>query len=172
MCLCVEQISTNKTTDIPNRRYHGGSGVIHRCTDPRQQMENKHDFEEYQSIWRKFHSGMNIFCHISAKQWLKITIQDAFVKGVMHRTIPEERSRISLKRKVGYVEEEVSATWARLVEMQIDVQIGMPEKENEKMTNELDWKESLNRKVIYWHNTAATLISITTLTSHSNSNLS
>lgn len=56
----------------------------------------------------------------------------------MHRTTSEERPRISLKRKVGYVEEEVSATRARMAEMQIDVQIDGPEKENEKMTNEHD----------------------------------
>ena len=65
-------------------------------------------------------------------------IQDAFVKSVMHRTTPEERPKISLKRKVGYVEEEVSATRARMAEMHIDKEIDGPEKEREKMTNELD----------------------------------
>ena len=56
----------------------------------------------------------------------------------MHRTTSEERPKISLKRKVGYVEEEVSATRARLAEMHIDVQIIGAEKESEIMTNELD----------------------------------
>lgn len=65
-------------------------------------------------------------------------VQDAFVRGVMHRTVPEERPTISLKRKVGYVEEQVSATRARMAEMQIDVQINNPEKESEIMGNELD----------------------------------
>ena len=54
----------------------------------------------------------------------------------MHRTTPEERPRTSLKRKVGYLEEEVSATRARMTEMHIDEQIDRPEKESEKTTNE------------------------------------
>jgi hypothetical protein len=58
--------------------------------------------------------------------------QDAFVRAhVMHRTAPDERPRISLKRKVGYVEEQVSITRARMAEMQIDVQTSGPEKESE-----------------------------------------
>lgn len=65
-------------------------------------------------------------------------VQDAFVRGVMHCMVPEERPTISLKRKVGYVEEQVSATRARMAEMQIDVQINNPEKESEIMGNELD----------------------------------
>ena len=48
------------------------------------------------------------------------TMQDAFVKGVMHRTVPKEWPKISLKQKVGYVEEQVSVTWAKMSEMQID----------------------------------------------------
>lgn len=48
--------------------------------------------------------------------------QDAFVKGVMRRTAPEERPKISLKRKVGYIEEQVSTTRAKMSEMQIDAQ--------------------------------------------------
>jgi hypothetical protein len=57
--------------------------------------------------------------------------QDAFVRGIMHRTTSEEQPRTSLKRKVGYVEEQVSATRARMAEMQIDVRANRPEKENE-----------------------------------------
>ena len=48
------------------------------------------------------------------------TVQDAFVKGVMHRTVPEERLKISLKRKVGYIEEQVSVMQAKMSKMQID----------------------------------------------------
>jgi hypothetical protein len=81
---------------------------------------------------------MNISYHSSSRQRLKTTIQDAFVKGIVHRTTPEERPKITLKRKVGYVEEQVSATRARLAEMQIDEHIDEREKESEKMTNELD----------------------------------
>lgn len=67
----------------------------------------------------------------------KTIIQDAFVKGVMRRTTPEDRPKITLKRKVGYVEEEVSATRARMADMHLDVQTNRLEKESEG-TNELD----------------------------------
>ena len=72
------------------------------------------------------------------------TMQDAFVKGVMHRTVPEERPKISLKQKVGYVEEQVSVTRAKMSEMQIDGQTSRPEKEcgfvmqTETIINELN----------------------------------
>jgi hypothetical protein len=49
----------------------------------------------------------------------------------MHRTATDERPKISLKRKVGYVEEQVSITRARMAEMQIDAQSNGPEKESE-----------------------------------------
>ena len=49
----------------------------------------------------------------------------------MHRTTPDERPKISLKRKVGYIEEQVSVMRARMAEMQIDVQTSEPKKENE-----------------------------------------
>jgi len=60
--------------------------------------------------------------------------QDAFVRGVMQRA-PEERPKISLKRKVGYVEEQVSATRARMAEMHIDMQNNTPQtlKESENI---------------------------------------
>lgn len=56
----------------------------------------------------------------------------------MYRANPEERPKTSLKRKVGYVEEQVSATRARMAEMHIDVQASRLEKESESMANELD----------------------------------
>jgi hypothetical protein len=56
----------------------------------------------------------------------------------MHRITPEDRPKISLKRKVGYVEEQVSVTCAKMAEMHIDEQMSRPEKESESMTNELD----------------------------------
>lgn len=54
----------------------------------------------------------------------------------MHRTTPEERP-ISLKRKVGYVEEQVSATRARMADMLIDTEISSPRQGKERET-ELD----------------------------------
>jgi hypothetical protein len=63
-------------------------------------------------------------------------IQDAFIRSVMHRTTPEERP-ISLKRKVGYVEEQVSATRARMADMLIDTEISSPRQGKERET-ELD----------------------------------
>jgi hypothetical protein len=56
----------------------------------------------------------------------------------MHRTTPEERPKTSLKRKVGYVEEQVSATRAKMAKMQIDTENVGPEKESGVLTNELD----------------------------------
>jgi hypothetical protein len=61
----------------------------------------------------------------------KTVIQDAFVRGVMHRATHEERPKASLKRKVGYVEEQVSATRARMAKMHIDTPNDGPEKEHE-----------------------------------------
>lgn len=72
------------------------------------------------------------------------TVQDAFVKGVMHRTVPKERPKISLKWKVGYIEEQVSVMQAKMSEMQIDGWTSRPEKEcefvtqSETMINELN----------------------------------
>jgi hypothetical protein len=65
-------------------------------------------------------------------------IQEAFVRGAMHRTTSDERPKISLKRKVGYFYEQVSATRARMAEMHIDAQSEGPQKESENMANELD----------------------------------
>jgi hypothetical protein len=45
------------------------------------------------------------------------------VKSLTLHTTTEERPKISLKRKVGYVDEQVSATRARLADMQIDEEI-------------------------------------------------
>jgi hypothetical protein len=60
----------------------------------------------------------------------KNIIQDAFVRHAMHRTTHEERPKSSLKRKVGYFDEQVSATRARMAEMHIDAPIDGPEKEH------------------------------------------
>ena len=65
-------------------------------------------------------------------------IQEAFVRGAMHRTTSDERPKISLKRKVGYFDEQVSATRARMAEMHIDAQLEGPQKESENIANELD----------------------------------
>ena len=64
-------------------------------------------------------------------------IQNAFVRGAMHRTTTDKRLKISLKRKVGYVDEQVSVTRARMAEMRIDAQIEGPQKESENTANDL-----------------------------------
>ena len=64
-------------------------------------------------------------------------IQDAFVRGAMHRTTTDKRLKISLKRKEGYVDEQVSATRARMAEMRIDARIEGPQKESENTANDL-----------------------------------
>ena len=61
----------------------------------------------------------------------KTVNQDAFVRGVMHRTTHEDRPKPSLKQKVGYIEEQVSATWVRMVKMHIDAQNDGSGKESE-----------------------------------------
>ena len=47
-------------------------------------------------------------------------MQEAFIKGMVQEDIPKTNSRPLLKRRVGYSEEEVSATRARLSSMAID----------------------------------------------------
>lgn len=47
-------------------------------------------------------------------------MQEAFVKGMAREDIPKTVPKPSLKRRVGYSEEEISATRARLSSMAID----------------------------------------------------
>ena len=54
------------------------------------------------------------------KPILKAEIQEVFIKGMMQEDIPKKNSKPLLKRRVGYSEEEVSATWARLSSMVIN----------------------------------------------------
>jgi hypothetical protein len=62
----------------------------------------------------------------------KTVNQDAFVRRVMHRkTHDEERPKASLKRKVGYIEEQVSTTRARMAKMHIDAPNEGSEKETQ-----------------------------------------
>jgi hypothetical protein len=55
----------------------------------------------------------------------------------MRRITPEDRPKISLKRKVGYVEEQLSVTRAKLAEMHID-ETSRPEKESGSTTVQVD----------------------------------
>jgi hypothetical protein len=53
------------------------------------------------------------------KAILKAETQEAFIKGMMGEDVPKTITK-PLKRRVGYSEEEVSATRARLASMVID----------------------------------------------------
>ena len=57
--------------------------------------------------------------------------QEAFVKSLTIKATPIEKVKPTLKRRVGYVEEEVSITRAKLAEMEIS-------EEKEKDDNELE----------------------------------
>lgn len=48
--------------------------------------------------------------------------QDAFVKSIMQEDAPKAKPKPTIKRKVGYTDEEVSATRAKLAAMAIDEQ--------------------------------------------------
>jgi len=60
--------------------------------------------------------------------------QEAFVKSLTAKATPIEKVRPTLKRRVGYLEEQVSITRAKLAEMEIseDMEIS-EEKEKEQM---------------------------------------
>ena len=51
------------------------------------------------------------------------TTQDAFVRSLTLKVAPIQKVKPSLKRRVGYMEEEVSITRAKLAEMEIDKEI-------------------------------------------------
>lgn len=46
--------------------------------------------------------------------------QDAFVKRIIHEDTPKTKPKPTLKRRVGYSEEEISSTRAKLASMAID----------------------------------------------------
>ena len=50
-------------------------------------------------------------------QWCR---QDAFVKGLIKSPVLAEKAKTTLKRKVGYLEEEISVTRAKIAQMEID----------------------------------------------------
>ena len=57
------------------------------------------------------------------------TTQDVFVRSLTLKAAPIQKVKPSLKRRVGYTEEEVSITRTKLTEMEIDEEIDM---DNEK----------------------------------------
>lgn len=60
------------------------------------------------------------------------TIQDAFVKNLTQNTgVERATAKAVLKRKVGYTEEQVSTTRAKLSEMDIDKDRDIEEVDNE-----------------------------------------
>jgi len=54
------------------------------------------------------------------KAILKAEKQEAFIKGMVQEDVLKTNTKPLLKRRVGYAEEEVSATRARLSSMVID----------------------------------------------------
>ena len=73
---------------------------------------------KYKSPRRSIHSGESDASEMKAL--LKAKIQEAFIKGMVQEDVPKTNSKPLLKRRVGYSEEEVSVTWARLSSMMID----------------------------------------------------
>ena len=67
------------------------------------------------------------------------------MKGLTLNATPEEKPKTTLKRKVGYLNELVSATRARVAEMGLDDQMDIIEKEcieGESRINEINQSES------------------------------
>ena len=62
------------------------------------------------------------------KAILKVEIQEAFLKGMVQEDVPKTNLKPLLKRRVGYSEEEFSATWARLSSMAINEENSVQEK--------------------------------------------
>lgn len=76
----------------------------------------------------------------SPTQKLSQVIQDAYVKSLTENSAPPKQLK-PLKRKVGYTDEEVSKTRAKLARMAIDK---TAEKANERGEIENELKESNN----------------------------
>jgi hypothetical protein len=60
------------------------------------------------------------------------------VKGLTLNATPEEKPKTTLKRKVGYLNELVSATRARIAEMEIDDRMDIIEKESIERENRIN----------------------------------
>jgi hypothetical protein len=60
------------------------------------------------------------------------------VKGLTLNATPEEKPKTTLKRKVGYHNELVSATRARIAEMEIDDRMDIIEKESIERENRIN----------------------------------
>ena len=81
----------------------------------------------------RFTQVKNAVCY----QVKKLTTQDVFVRSLTLKAAPIQKVKPSLKRRVGYMEEEVSITRAKLAEMEIDEEIDTGNEkgrdDNEKM---------------------------------------
>ena len=60
------------------------------------------------------------------------------MKGLTLNATPEEKPKTTLKRKVGYLNELVSATRARIAEMEIDDRMDIIEKESIERENRIN----------------------------------
>ena len=58
--------------------------------------------------------------------------QEAFVKSLTKKVTPIEKVKPTLKRRVGYMAEEVSITCAKLAEMEISKERGKDDNELEE----------------------------------------
>lgn len=61
------------------------------------------------------------------KAKLKTVMQEAFMKGMAREDVPKTNAKPSLKRRVGYSDEELSATRAKLSSMAIDEEASVQE---------------------------------------------
>ena len=80
-------------------------------------MEDQYDTEEHQPSRWEIHPGENRACCRVKRLTIK---QEAFVKSLSAKAAAIEKVKPTLKRKVGYVEEVMSITRAKLAELEIN----------------------------------------------------
>ena len=64
--------------------------------------------------------------------------QEAFVKSLTRKATPVEKVKPTLKRRVGYIEEEVSITRAKLAKMELSENMETSEDSAEERWNDND----------------------------------
>ena len=68
-------------------------------------------------------------------------MQEAFVKSLTTKVMPAEDAKPTLKRRVGYAEEEVSITHAKLEKMEISKEMETCEERGKDNKEEVDVPE-------------------------------
>ena len=98
-------------------------------------MENWHNTEEYRPFRREIYTGKS-----RIRTWVRslITSQEAFVKSLTEKLAPVEKVKTTLKRRVGYMQEKMSITRAKLEEMEISEDKETSKKGSEDIDEEMD----------------------------------